>query len=671
MKAIGIFNGRARINDYVKSLQQQPVAPIPHTEMEIIRERAETAANRYEIALSLIGKTEWPGLVAKGRMLEREYETQLTKLAEYADQVMSLQKQGAIMETVLVPVELIDPNPYQPRKSEDPAAIADLADSIARNGMLQVPTARCVNERYQLAFGHTRLAAHKLLQTPTMKLTIQDLTDLQMFEMGVAENVKRRDLNPIEEAEAMKRYMDDFGKTSVEAGEFFAVSEETVRGKIRLLNLPTVARQKLAEGVITVSAARSLLTMARIAPEKVVAKTVDDIEKSLGTRSAEDIIEGAFRYKMNDAVNMHSNNSDGKPRAGRGGWLLDMKNFPNKLLPSLTPVDVALALEIQDDQEMIEKAMHLIRWMRGEPDMSEAEYAELKIPDDLVAKIKHLMAPPACTACPFYAKVQGSHFCGMKICHTRKSAAWQDQSLIHASKALKIEVYDELEDGPYKLLEYSHQSLFDKRAKGLRLIATRDLKGYAHQWSFKGVDDDIFAVVATGEAREKVAASSQPGRSTGKKTTAELVKMRQLKVYRPRRRQLIWEFAREMKHLFDGLTYPMLKDIDRKMGYLQQDLEPSKEVMVAENAKVDAEKADYYRCKIIWRLAVENAWGEINNVTKFDDILKRLERLAKEWGVKMPKKLATMAGQFQLEVDDIAELVKAKKADEKMKGKKK
>lgn len=89
-KAIGIFNGRARNNEYVKSLQRPPVEPCPQTDMEIIQARAETAANRYEIALSLIDKTEWPGLVAKGRMLEREYETQLKKLTEYAEHMIGV-----------------------------------------------------------------------------------------------------------------------------------------------------------------------------------------------------------------------------------------------------------------------------------------------------------------------------------------------------------------------------------------------------------------------------------------------------------------------------------------------------------------------------------------------------------------------------------------------------
>src|SRR5690348_3249528 len=107
----------------------------------------------------------------------------------------------------LVPLDLIDPNPYQPRQTEDTEAVAEIADSIARNGLMQIPSARQVNGRYQLAFGHTRLAAFKMLQEECMPLVIRELDDLQMFELGVSENIKRRDLNPIEQAEAMRRYM--------------------------------------------------------------------------------------------------------------------------------------------------------------------------------------------------------------------------------------------------------------------------------------------------------------------------------------------------------------------------------------------------------------------------------------------------------------------------------
>src|SRR6185503_12729563 len=207
------------------------------------------------------------------------------------------QEQGVIMETqTLVPLDKIDSNPYQPRQTEDTEAVAEIAESIKRNGLMQIPTARQVNGRYQLAFGHTRLAALRLNGEDCMPLIIRELGDLQMFELGVAENIKRRDLNAIEEAESMRRYMDEFGMNSVEAGEFFNVSPEKVRQAVRLLNLPEAAQEKLAKGTITQTTARTLLSLQKVAPEEALVETLERLEKGVGRygfeQTPDEIIDG-------------------------------------------------------------------------------------------------------------------------------------------------------------------------------------------------------------------------------------------------------------------------------------------------------------------------------------------------------------------------------------------
>ena len=570
------------------------------------------------------------------------------------------------MTTQLIPLELIQDNPYQPRTTDDPEHIEKLARSIAEDNLLQQPSARNhqAGGAYQLAFGHSRRKAFEWLKLnwkaqdltdrydgyTVMPLDIQELTDEQMYRHAVAENVQRKDLAPTELARSIKRYMDEFGANSQKAGELFGMNDATVRGLVRFLELPEPVQQKLDDGTITQGTARTLLTLQKLAPEKMVVKAVEDIEKSKNSRLPEEVIENIVRNKLDDTVTMHTG-GDGKPRSShRGGWPLDMKNFPNKYLPALTPVDAAIVLGIQDDEETMGRAARWIEEGGTQPDDG--------LSPELEKKLQHLVRPPACTACPFYARVQGSHFCGMKICHTRKTTAWHTHTIEQASKNLKIEIYQK-SDGPYKLLDYGDVGLFEKRHKDLRLIPIDQVNGYVSQWNYKGVDDDVFAVLATGDAIAKVRSNKQT--KGGKKTTAELVKMRQMKVYRPRRRELIWEFVLSAKSLLDGVPYPLLKTIHR-WEYLMKDLEPSKEVMIADNAKVDAEKADYLRCIIVWKMAVEGSWHELNNVAKFADIVKRLEKLATEWGVKMPKKLTIMAEQFQTEVDAVAaETKKAKK----------
>src|SRR5689334_20455436 len=180
------------------------------------------------------------------------------------------------MSEQLIALEFLQANPYQPRHNEDPVVVQELAENIERNatkefdGLLQAPTVRAIGGGdYQLAFGHTRKAAFANLfnqgksRYGRMRVYVRELTDVQMFEAAVAENIKRRDLNPIEQAESMRRYMDEFHKTSVEAGEFFNCSEENVRAKVRLLNLPAPVQEKMRAGEVNENTARTLLSMQR------------------------------------------------------------------------------------------------------------------------------------------------------------------------------------------------------------------------------------------------------------------------------------------------------------------------------------------------------------------------------------------------------------------------
>lgn len=168
----------------------------------------------------------------------------------------------------LILLEQIDPNPYQLREREDPEHIERLADDIARNGLMQVPLGRRVGDRVQLTFGHSRLAAMRLLalqhglegQT-RMPVKIQSLTDLEMFERGTSENLARKSLNPLEEAKGMVIYKDTFGKTSAEIGAYFGMSDSGVRNKMRLLKLPDEAQDWLRRGEISEGTARALIPM--------------------------------------------------------------------------------------------------------------------------------------------------------------------------------------------------------------------------------------------------------------------------------------------------------------------------------------------------------------------------------------------------------------------------
>jgi ParB/RepB/Spo0J family partition protein len=209
-----------------------------------------------------------------------------------------------------VELEKIAPNPFQTRDSEDQEHINNLADSIQKNGLLQVPTARQVDGNlYQLAFGHSRFKAYKFLTESgvegfaKMPLRITELTDEQMFESAVSENRERKDLTPIEEARAMLMYREKFGKNSEEIGKLFHLSDSAVRGKIRLLDLPEEIKVQVGK-TITEGAARDLLVFYDLPDEM---KNVEVWSQKHGHISfqkdmEQDISEGVTSEYLHDKI---------------------------------------------------------------------------------------------------------------------------------------------------------------------------------------------------------------------------------------------------------------------------------------------------------------------------------------------------------------------------------
>ena len=186
---------------------------------------------------------------------------------------------------VNIPLGMIDANPYQPREAEDAEHVQHLANSIAVDGLLQIPTARRINGRVQLAFGHSRLAAYKLLNEKgargfdSMPLNVVELDDEGMFRQAIRENVDRKDLSAIERARAMAVYRDQFKKNSEEIGALFGVADSTVRGALRLLELPEEVQKQVSGKPISEGVLRDLLVLFSL-PEMLRAGLEQHYEES-------------------------------------------------------------------------------------------------------------------------------------------------------------------------------------------------------------------------------------------------------------------------------------------------------------------------------------------------------------------------------------------------------
>ena len=158
-------------------------------------------------------------------------------------------------------IELIEPNPYQPRMHIDPNELIQIADSIREHGIVQplIITPKRDSDRYYLIAGERRLRASQLAGFKTVSAVIKDSSPQEMLELAIIENVQRQDLNPIEEASAYKQMQDEFGMSHDEIAKRVGFNRVTITNKIRLLNIPEPVKEDILNGKLSEGHARALL----------------------------------------------------------------------------------------------------------------------------------------------------------------------------------------------------------------------------------------------------------------------------------------------------------------------------------------------------------------------------------------------------------------------------
>ncbi|MEO6711002.1 MAG: ParB/RepB/Spo0J family partition protein, partial [Planctomycetota bacterium] len=161
-------------------------------------------------------------------------------------------------------LEVIHPNPFQPRKTMDASGLEELRDSILQHGVLQpVVVRRLEDGRYQLVAGERRWRASRLAglrRIPAMIKT--QVTDAEMLELALVENVQRRDLDPLERAHGYKTMMEQLALTQDAVAAKVGLKRSTVANHLRLLDLPDKAQEALAKGLISMGHARALLSLS-------------------------------------------------------------------------------------------------------------------------------------------------------------------------------------------------------------------------------------------------------------------------------------------------------------------------------------------------------------------------------------------------------------------------
>ena len=191
------------------------------------------------------------------------------------------------------PIELISPNPRNPRRNFAEADLVDLAQSIREHGVVQPVVVRPAQDgRYEIIAGERRWRAAQRAGLAEIPVIVRDVNDRTALELAIIENVQRADLNPVEEATGYQQLIDEHGYTQADLGQVIGKSRSHVANTLRLLKLPEVIRDMLVDGTLSAGHARTLVTAEDPA---WLAKRI--VEEGLSVRQAEALAQSPRRER--------------------------------------------------------------------------------------------------------------------------------------------------------------------------------------------------------------------------------------------------------------------------------------------------------------------------------------------------------------------------------------
>lgn len=194
-----------------------------------------------------------------------------------------------------LPLELIRPGKYQPRKAMNQEALSELADSIRAQGVMQPIVVRPVDsEHYEIIAGERRWRASQLADLATIPVVIREVGDESAVAMSLIENIQREDLNPIEEATALGRLQDEFNLTHQQVADAVGKSRTAVTNSLRLMTLAEPVARMLETGELDMGHARALLGLTDSAQVKAALQVV---RGGLNVRQAESLVKRAREGK--------------------------------------------------------------------------------------------------------------------------------------------------------------------------------------------------------------------------------------------------------------------------------------------------------------------------------------------------------------------------------------
>lgn len=188
-----------------------------------------------------------------------------------------------------IAIKEIRPNPFQPRKVWDPAEVEELANSIQEQGLIQPIVVRKVDGGFQIVAGERRFRACQKLGRETIPALIREFDDKGMLEVALVENLQRKDLNPIEKAQAFKALIDRFRLTHEAVSTRLGLERSSVTNFLRLLDLPESVRDAVSRGTLSMGHARCLVGLNSPGEQLLLAKKIE--REGISVRKLERMVQ--------------------------------------------------------------------------------------------------------------------------------------------------------------------------------------------------------------------------------------------------------------------------------------------------------------------------------------------------------------------------------------------
>ena len=245
-----------------------------------------------------------------------------------------------------LPVSSIEPHPGQPRRHFDDEALNELAESIRTRGVIQPIVVRPNGHRYQIVAGGRRWRAAQRARLHEVPVIIREFSDAETLEVALIENIQRKDLNAIEEAEGYKRLIEEYGHTQEELGRLVHKSRSHVANLLRLLDLPQKVRTYVATGELSMGHARALIPASDPA-----ALAEEVVSRGLSVRDTEKLVRGGRgRRPVQGRLEIKGSNADIDALERQLGDLLGLKV---KIAHAGNGGTVTLAYSTLDQLDMI------------------------------------------------------------------------------------------------------------------------------------------------------------------------------------------------------------------------------------------------------------------------------------------------------------------------------